>query len=179
MYEWYGLKKKSPTVGCFMFADDYIKFISNLKYYLSLEIEMHISKESKHFDKLVEYNSTEAPIGFLDDIEVIMLHYKDPQIAKEKWERRKKRINWDNLIIKFSYMNECTQQMLKEFDNMELDILNIKKIMFIKNPDNTLKCGVYFPGFEDSRQIINDTYFFNKYFNLDKFINEGDIERRN
>ncbi len=39
-YEWYGLEKKSPTAGLWMFSDDYLKFISNLRYYLSLEIEM-------------------------------------------------------------------------------------------------------------------------------------------
>lgn len=178
-YEWYGLEKKSPTAGLWMFSDDYLKFISNLKYYLSLEIEMRPAKESKRYERLVAYRSEEAPIGVLDDdIEIVMLHYKDPAIAKDKWERRCKRVNFDNLIIKFGYMNDCTLSMLRQFDEMTFDGFTPKKIMFINKPDPTLKCGVYMPGFENDEQITNDTYFFNKYFDLTKFINEGVIVQR-
>ena len=179
VYEWYGLEKKSPTVGLFFFADDYLKFIGNLKYYLSLEIEMRSAKESRRFDRLVAYQSEEAPIGVLDnDIEIVMLHYKDPVIAKDKWERRRKRVNFNNLVIKFSYMNDCNLGMLHVFDNMLFDGFSPKKIMFINKPDLSLKSGVYMPGFENDDQISNDTYFFNKYLKLTKFINTGVIVQK-
>lgn len=32
VYESYGLPKNSPTVGMFFMAEEYIKFVSNLKY---------------------------------------------------------------------------------------------------------------------------------------------------
>ena len=174
-YEYYGLKKMSPTVGMWMFSDDYLRFISNLKYYLSLDIEMIMSKDSKRYSRITEYHSEDAPVGVLDDIEIVMLHYKDPTIAKEKWNRRRKRVNFDNLIIKFSYMNDCTPEMLKLFDDMTFDSFSAKKIMFVNKPLPSYQCGVYFPGYENDMQITNDTYFFDKYFYLTRFINDGVI----
>ena len=39
-----------------------------------------------------------CPIGILDDIEVIFLHYKSEDEAYQKWNRRKERIVWDNIF---------------------------------------------------------------------------------
>ena len=33
----------------------------------------------------------------------------------EKWKRRIARVNWDRIILKFSYQNECTDELVKEF----------------------------------------------------------------
>ena len=176
VYEWYGLKKNTPTAGVWFFADDYLRFISNLKYYLSLEIQIIPMQKSKRFNDILAAQSTECPVGVIDDVEVIFLHYKDPTVAKEKWEKRKARVNYDNLIIKFSNMNGCTRDMLEKFDKMTFCDYSAKKIMFINKPDNTLKSSVYYPGYEEDEQISNDTYFFNKYFDLDKFLNEGVID---
>lgn len=35
----------------------------------------------------------------IESIEIFFLHYHSEQGAKEKWERRIKRINWDKLLI--------------------------------------------------------------------------------
>lgn len=178
VYEWYGLKKNTPTAGVWFFADDYLRFVSNLKYYLSLEIQIIPIEKSKRYKEILDAQSTECPVGVIDDVEVIFLHYKDPIVAKEKWEKRKERVNYDNLIIKFSYMNGCTPDMLQQFENMKFHDYVAKKIMFINKPNANLKSGVYYPGFEKDGQITNDTYFFNKYFDLDKFINEGIIDQK-
>lgn len=177
VYEYYGLPKMSPTVGSWFFAADYLKFVGNLKYYLSLDIQVCPSVESRYYSKLLEMGSADCVIGKLEDIEVIMLHYHDPKEAKEKWERRKKRVNYDNLIVKFSYMNECTLSDLSQFDQMDLSHIspNCKKIMFVPKPMEGMESAVYYKGFESDPQITNDTYFFNRYFNLPAFINGGGI----
>lgn len=38
--EVYGLRKNTPTVGCYFFPDDYLKFIERLKYYVGVQIMM-------------------------------------------------------------------------------------------------------------------------------------------
>ena len=38
IYESYGLQKQTPTVGLFIMPDDYIKFLRNLREYVSQEI---------------------------------------------------------------------------------------------------------------------------------------------
>lgn len=50
-------------------------------------------------------------IGKLDDIEVVFLHYKSEEEAYQKWNRRKKRINYNNLIFKFNDMNLAKKKM--------------------------------------------------------------------
>ena len=171
-YEHFGLRKNSPTVGTFFFADDYIRFVSNLRYYLNLDLRIITSDESKHNCWLRNNSSADAPIGLLEDVEICFLHYKDPDIARDKWNKRIQRINYNNLIFKFSYMNECTIEHLKQFDSLDLPG---KKIMFIKDNNKDYECGVYYPGFEQEAQITNDTYFWNKYFDVISFINRGII----
>lgn len=50
-----------------------------------------------------------------EDVEIFFLHSHSVEEAKEKWERRCKRINWDNLLIKFNDQNGCTEKELKQF----------------------------------------------------------------
>src|SRR6185436_15299213 len=74
---------------------------------------------SKHKNYLIDwgiYNN--YPIALLGEIEIHFLHYKDANEASEKWKRRVKRINYNNLIIKFSDRDGCTEEMIQEFDRM-------------------------------------------------------------
>lgn len=167
-YQYFGLPKQSPTVGTFFMASDFISFVSNLEYYLSKEIHFINAEKSKHLIFLRERN-IDCPIGVLDDVEVFFLHYPNEFIAKEKWNRRIKRVNRDNLIFKFSQMNDCTLQDLKTFD--ELDLPG-KKMMFVNKPNMGYKCGVYYPGYEQESTIENDTFFWNKYLNVVDFLNK-------
>lgn len=169
VYEAYGLPKNTPTVGCYFFADDYLKFVSNLQYYLSIEIKMISVSQSKHQDDILKLNDDlNIPIGLLDDIEIVFLHYKTPELAKEKWLRRVKRVNYNNLIFKFSYQNNCTDEHLDAFDKMEL---KGKKIMFVHRKDLMRHCTVFYPGFENEKQLLNDTRHWDKYLDVTAFLN--------
>jgi uncharacterized protein (DUF1919 family) len=177
VYEAYGLPKNSPTIGGYFFADDYIKFCSNLRHYLSVDIKMITSKESKHRASIIALGKTneDAPIGLIDDVEFVFLHYKTPEIAKEKWIRRISRVNFDNLIFKFSFQNECTENHLKQFE--ELDLPG-KKIMFVHKPDLMGNVTVYYPGDEKESQLPNDTFYWNKFFDVTAFLNGEGIKKR-
>lgn len=63
----------------------------------------------------------------LDDAEICFLYYKDLAVAK---------INRDNLIFKFLYMNECTLYYLEIFDLLDLPGKN----MFVKDEKYQYKC---------------------------------------
>lgn len=173
VYQRYGLSYSSPTVGLFFWAEDYIKFISRLRYYMSLELFMIPATESKHYDMLEKRNQLPCPVGKLDDIEVVFLHYKTEDEAREKWERRKKRINWDNLYIKFSMMNCCTEDHLNQFENIDYET----KVAFV-NRKELLKEGgsfVYVPGYESCEDIDNDTNRYAEYFDINYFLNNKQI----
>ena len=177
MYEYYGLQKQSPTVGGYFFAEDYIKFVKNLKYYCSKEIEMISLEQSKHREKISSYGGQNltCPIGRIEDIEFVFMHYTDAIVAKKKWERRVKRINFDNLIFKFSNQNECSYSLLKEFDDMELPG---KKIFFVNKPEMEFKNSVYYPGYEDKTEVTNDTLYWNRYFDVKRFLNGEGLYKR-
>lgn len=167
VYQHYGLPYASPTAGLFFFADDYIKFIYNIKEYLATKLEFISLEESRYVDTLKQYGGecVNCPIAKCNDIEIIFMHYHTPEEAEEKWRRRAARINWDNIIYKFSEMNGCTQDHLKAFDAFPAE----KKVVFT-HKDYGLKSQVIYTEFSNIGYVPNDTDSFRKYVDLDKLV---------
>lgn len=160
------LEYLSPTLGLFFMADEYIKFIYNIRYYIEQDIEFIELEQSKYKDYLrkLNYNS---PIGKIDDLEIMFLHYKSEEEAKEKWNRRKKRINWNKIIYKFSDQNMCTYEHLKKFQ--EFNAKN--KICFTtRNYENI--SSIAFKKYENCENVGNDIKNYKKYFNFYDFLNK-------
>lgn len=178
-YDHFGLEKLSPTVGCFIMTDDYLRFITNLDYYLLQELKFIPLRESKHYEEWRDDPSMQdVPIGVLEDIEIAFLHYRNPEQAKAKWSRRTQRINRNNLIFKFSYMNNCSIDDINRF--VDMTFCQAKKYVLL-NEESIAKiddCLVYYKGFEDCDQIYNDTYYWDRYFNVVTFLNDGIINVR-
>lgn len=84
-----GMKFMSPTVNLTICNRDFLKFITNFEHYLNCELVIDPEGIAKKA----------CPVGNLDDIEIIFNHYKTFEEAKEKWNERKKRINFENLYI--------------------------------------------------------------------------------
>lgn len=63
----------------------------------------------------------------------------------------------------------CELKDLYEFDRMKLPG---KKFVFTKIPRRDISCGIYYPGFEKQDQIYNDTFYWNRYFDVEEFINK-------
>ena len=169
IYEFFGLQKNSPTVGCYFFAKDYIKFIGDLKKYCSMQIKMISAAESKHYDILHAIGQDDIPIGQLGDVEVVFLHYKTPELAKSKWERRCQRINWDNIIIKFSYMSLCDDDCVREFQKIEG-----KKVMFVSKHFDNMNNLVFIPSaIGNENDVGNDIYSWKHRFDIYEFINKA------
>ena len=79
------------------------------------------------------------------------------------------------MIFKFSYMNHATEEDLETFDSYDLPG---KKIMFVNKKNHSYKCGVYYSGFDEDDQIYNDTFYWNKYFDVTLFLNTGKIQEK-
>lgn len=170
-YEYYGLIKQSPTVGMYFFADDYIRFIIDLEKYLSMDLEIISADKSKYYNELERRGQLDVPIGILGDIEVIFLHYNNPEIVLNKWKRRVQRINWKNIIYKFSYMNGCNDSLLSEYEKFVVDK---KAFVFVPKRYQQYKNSIVIPGNQNG-EIVNDTFYWNKYFDVTRFINEDKI----
>lgn len=74
-----------------------------MRYYLAQDFKIISYDKVRHKQWIIEDGNSDAPIGVLDNIEVIFVHYKEPEKAYEKWSKRVQRINWDNFLKKFSF----------------------------------------------------------------------------
>ena len=136
---------------------------SNGEIYSMACINTTAFEKDVKFNKLKELGGecVECPIAICGDIEIIFMHYKTPEEALKKWTRRVERMNWNNLIIKFSEMNGCTEDDLKAFDSLPYQ----KKVAFVTR-DYGLKSQAIFKQFLGKEKIDNDTDNFRKYINL-------------
>ena len=168
VYRRFGIPYRTPTVGLYFFADDFVKLCADLRRYMEMPLEFIPHTESKHAEILKQRDHTHIPIGKLGDIEVVFLHYKTPEEAKDKWDRRAKRINYDNLIFKFSKMNLCSTEALKAFDSLECN----KKFCFVPPEDaEQIECAISVNSARGKTEIANDTATYAHFINLRKMIN--------
>lgn len=168
VYRRYGLPYLSPTAGLYFFADDYVRFAASLRHYTEARLEFIDALDSRHADLLREKGELGKIVGKVDDVEIVFLHYPTKEVAFEKWQRRCERINWNNLFIKFSEMNNCTGEELQAFNAIPFK----SKICFTSVPYPELDCAIYCPGFESSEGcILNDTDCYAKYIDLEKWLN--------
>lgn len=173
IYESYGIKKHSPTVGMFFMPEDYLKFVTNLDYYLKQPLEFIDPDDSKWRQILqVKSNWRTYLIARLDDVELQMLHYHDEVVAQKKWESRIKRVNKEKLVFKFNDQNGAMKEQIHKFMNLPLknklcfvsdeDYQVTKDVIVIKQPGKYKGCGIM-----ASREPFGDS----KYINITNYIN--------
>ncbi|MBR5223558.1 MAG: DUF1919 domain-containing protein [Clostridia bacterium] len=108
-----GIKFNSPTVNLKILPSDFIKFAENLEEYIGKDI---VEVE----DKSVSY-----PVGMLGDVKLWFVHYKTFEQAVNAWNRRKERINWENIRVMLTVREECSDEILARFEK-----LPYKKVAF-------------------------------------------------
>ena len=116
--QYYGLPYMSPTCGLGIRGNDYIKFCNNIRHYLSLKLEFIKFENSKFREQYQGFKP--FPVGKLEDVEVYFTHYHSEEEAAEKWYRRAKRINWDNVIFKISHRESFSDDDIKAFALLDL-----------------------------------------------------------
>lgn len=79
-------------------------------------------------------------------IELHFLHYKSFEEAHQKWEERKKRINFNRLFAVFAFHDDTDEEWLKRFDAIDID----NKIAFVNRPFPQYKSAIYVPGYESN-----------------------------
>ncbi|MCH5166330.1 MAG: DUF1919 domain-containing protein [Erysipelotrichales bacterium] len=169
IYQSYGIKYNTPTIGCFFMAKDYIKFISNIKHYLKQSLKYIDSSSSKWYPLIKDKPDFNTyPIGKLDDIEIHFLHYSSFEEAFNKWENRLKRINYEKIIYKFSEMNDCDEADILSFQ--KLDIPN--KICFISSKYKKLKNDFTIVLSQKEVTASHEPFGNSRLININHFLNE-------
>lgn len=97
IYHKLGKKFLSPTINLFMSERDFLKFAKDVKYYSDKELQYVEMQQGVLFM---------YPVCTLGDgdkkITIHFNHYPTFEQAKEKWDERMQRINYDNMFFVFS-----------------------------------------------------------------------------
>ena len=120
VYQYFGLPYNTPIAGCGFMDEDYLKFLENFDYYISLPLEFINYSSSKRYRYYLQkkIDRPSCPIAILDDVEVCFTHYSSENEAREKWERRCKRINKDKMLIKMSQRYTTSTEVLERFEKL-------------------------------------------------------------
>lgn len=159
-----GLKFMSPTVNLWIKPKDFIKYCSNLKHYSQCKLEfldcsLYLSASEKY------------PVACLDDIIIYFLHYTSEEDARQKWEERTNRINYDNVRCILSERDGCTFDDLENFSKLPYPTASL-----VHCPVSGIPNTCYIRGFEDEIQLGNimefkkGQYFGRKYFDDFEFV---------
>ena len=95
----------SPTINLYLNPQDFLEMVENLENYMTLPINMKIE------DGKI--------IGYIGKLRIIFLHYDDLEIAKQKWEERKKRILYDKLFIICTDRDGFDQKCFERFKKIK------------------------------------------------------------
>ena len=160
IYHRLGKEFLSPTINLWLHQDDFLKFVLNLKEYISKDL---IFVESEY----------DYPVGILDDIRIYFNHSKTEEEAKLNWDKRKKRINYDNLFIIMYDRDEITKEDIKKLENVDCKnkiVLSDKEYPDIEyvltiQPNNKVNGQQYLD------KDILDKATFEKYFDFVKWLN--------
>lgn len=176
IYDKYALPYLTPTIGLWIPPNDYIKFLKNLDFY-SKQTLYQISYMESHVKDLLISRKKEGRyifelesliIGRLYDIDIIFLHYSNFSMAKEKWEKRIKRINFNNLLVKMNDQNECTDKNFYDFMNLPY----ANKIFFTSNEKwKNNKNVLYIEKYKKDGYVVNDTRRGDIPLNTTKLLN--------
>lgn len=118
IYQKYGIKYKSPTVGLYILGHDFVKLCADWERYFKYKLEFISWEQATYHHALL--SEKPYPVAKLGDIEIYFMHYHSEEEAAEKWYRRVKRINSDHMIFKLSQREGCSKNDIEKFMNLPL-----------------------------------------------------------
>lgn len=120
-YQHLGLMFRTPFIATRMMAPCYLELLRSLTHYVAAPAEFITTSRYDFLNAGRQADLGYYPIALLDGaIELHFMHEPDETTAWAKWERRRAKMNFDNLYIKFSQDPECcTDAMLEEFDRLD------------------------------------------------------------
>lgn len=162
LYKDINTKFLSPTINMYFDNNDYIEFITNLKYYIK-ETVYEYKNNNFHFP--IGYYNKKDKSGI---IKLYFMHYSTFDQAQETWYQRCKRINFNKIIYIFEFNsigidNNTILQYYKKFKKQ-----NFKKSLFISGLKYKNKIYRYIDIYDDEyypgKSISVKSGFFNKLF---------------
>lgn len=160
-----GLKFMSPTVNLMMIQTDFFKFVMNLDYYLSCELEFY------------KHDLYDFPCAHLGDINLHFTHYRTCEEAEYKWEQRKRRIQKNNIYIFLEERDGLKKEQIQALRSLKVkgivvftakEYLDIPYTVYIQKYKNDGKIGNIL-----KRSFLTDSREYERYFDFIKWFNEA------
>lgn len=154
LYHDLGLQFLSPTINAFIPEPGFVKLVLNLRYYMEQGLVMRWGEE--------------YPIGTLDDVDIHFMHYETCKEAKEAWDKRKARINWDKIFVIGTDRDGFDEPAYEQWKQIPYP-----KVLFTANSEFT-EDAVCFPEYAEDGQVgdlISERSFYRNDILLGKFRN--------
>ncbi len=163
-----GLPFCSPTVNLWMDNRDFVKFACDLKHYLSLELSFLPPEEKEQ-----TFPEGDFPIAKLDDLTVYCNHYHSDDEAKAAWNRRKERVDYENLYL------ICDDNRLSDEEITALQQIPCKRmVLFTAKPRPQIPNSFWMKKYEKLGYLenynvrgLNGFREFERVFNYARWLN--------
>lgn len=170
IYHRLGKQFLSPTVNLWFTDKDLQKIARDLKHYMTTELVF------------IEDYSVPYPVAMLDDVKIYFNHAKTAEEAQKIWNRRRTRINYDNV-----WLISCDRGL--DYTDIEnFGGLPAKgKVLFTAKEYPEFDYCLCFKEYEKRGEAtvgeymsnhtpILDHFVFEKYFDYVKWLNTGKIK---
>lgn len=125
VYHNLGIQFRSPTVNLYFSKEDFIIFVRNLEGFLNAELKEQMDNLQPFPVGTLEYNGEKITVNFM--------HYKTFESAREKWDERKKRVDYSNIYI-IQTIQSATESDITAFNSLPY---KNKMLITDKNPINS------------------------------------------
>ena len=109
----------SPTINLFITPSDYVKMLKEFDKYFDPDAPITQAVTDKRY-----------PVGDIYGCKIYFMHYSSCQEAEEKWNRRKNRIDFSNIVFMYCENEGCEREDILNLVSLE----NKNKLCFTYNP---------------------------------------------
>lgn len=106
IYHRLGKQFLSPTINMWFRQKEFLKFVENIQEYIEKNLEF-VSSEYTY------------PVAKLGDIYLYFNHAKTQEEALDNWEKRKNRINYDNLFVIMYDKGDITKDDIRRLETVK------------------------------------------------------------
>ncbi len=169
LYHQLGLGFTSPTINMMILNQDFKKLILNPEHYMNLVPTPY--EDPKY---------PGVPSALLGDIVLHFTHYLTSEEGIAAWEKRKRRIDYDNLYVIISDID------LSRKDIEELRDVKCRKLVVMTSREYDMDYCLYLPEFKGREHVgellgktLSGKWKFEKYFDFVDWVNSDDSIARN
>lgn len=149
VYHDLGLQFRSPLINGEFSTEDYLKFLQRPKYYLQQELEF-VPVDDEILPTF--YREVNCPVAKVDDLHFRFTHYHmSEEEIRAIWNKRKARVNWDNLWVVLCEKQGCSIEQMRQFEALPY----AHKLILTCHHYPELKYAYQVLGFEELGYIDN------------------------